>query len=113
MTVATDGAEMYASERARIAARDFPEGFDDVRAAEEFGRHMAGAETDHLLEMTAVDRARVFNLGYFTWVEQQGVAIDEFTARRDQSWWRALRAEIPRWDGLIREFNARTGVSVP
>ncbi len=112
MTVATDGAEMYASERARIAARDFPEGFDDVRAAEEFGRHMAGAETDHLLEMTAVDRARVFNLGYFTWVEQQGVAIDEFTARRDQSWWRALRAEIPRWDGLIREFNARTGVAV-
>jgi len=112
MTVATDGAEMYASERARIAARDFPEGFDDVRAAGAFGRHMTGAETDHLLEMTAVDRARVFNLGYFTWVEQQGVAVDEFTARRDQSWWRALRAEIPQWDDLIREFNARTGVTV-
>ncbi|MGA9078007.1 MAG: pyridoxal-5'-phosphate-dependent protein subunit beta [Acidimicrobiales bacterium] len=112
MTVATDGAEMYASERARIAARDFPEGFDDVRAAGAFGQHMTGAETDHLLEMTEVDRARVFNLGYFTWVEQQGVAIDEFTARRDQSWWRQLRAEIPQWDDLIREFNARTGVTV-
>jgi cysteine synthase len=112
MTVATDGAEMYASERARIAARDFPEGFDDVCAAGAFGRHMTGAETDHLLEMTAVERARVFNLGYFTWVEQQGVAVDEFTARRDQSWWRALRAEIPQWDELIREFNARTKVTV-
>ena len=74
VTVATDGAEMYASERARIAERDFAAGFDEVDAAEAFGRFMLGAESDHLLETTAVDRARIFDLGYFTWVEQQGIA---------------------------------------
>jgi cysteine synthase len=112
MTVATDGAEMYESERKRVTARDFPAGFDEVDAAEAFGRFMLGAESDHLLETTARDRARIFDLGYFTWVEQQGVAIDEFRARRDQSFWTALRAELPRWDDLIRAFNARTGVTV-
>jgi hypothetical protein len=112
MTVATDGAEMYASEQARIAERDFAAGFDEVDAAEAFGRFMLGAETDHLLETTAVDRARIFDLGYFTWVEQQGIAVDEFNARREQSFWRDLRTELGRWDELIGEFNARTGVAV-
>ena len=89
-----------------------PSGFDERSAAEAFGRFMLGAGTDHLLETTAVDRQRIFNLGYFTWVEQQGVGIDEFNARREQSWWRDLRTELPRWDELIREFNGRTGVAV-
>ncbi len=112
MTVATDGAEMYESERARIVSRDFSDGFDEVGAAEAFGRFLLGAGSDHLLELRARDRDRIFNLGYFTWVEQQGVAIDEFIARRAQSWWRALRGELARWDELIGEFNSRTGVRV-
>ncbi|HXZ83095.1 MAG TPA: pyridoxal-phosphate dependent enzyme [Acidimicrobiales bacterium] len=112
MTVATDGAELYESERARVRARDFSTGFDDDCAAGAFGQFVLGVGSDHLLDTTAADRARIFNLGYYTWVEQQGVAIDEFNARRDQSFWRGLRAGLPRWDELIREFNARTGVTV-
>ena len=34
----------------------------------------AGITDDHLLECATEDRNRIFNLGYFTWVEQQGVA---------------------------------------
>jgi cysteine synthase len=111
MTVATDGSQMYGSERQRIVARDFPDGFDEPAAAEAFGRWMLGMETDHLLETTRRDRERIFNLGYFTWVEQQGVPIEDFVARRAQSFWRGLRAKLPEWDELIREFNARTGVA--
>jgi cysteine synthase len=111
MTVATDGSQMYGSERERIIARDFPDGFDEPAAAEAFGRWMLGMETDHLLETTQRDRERIFNLGYFTWVEQQGVPIEDFVARREQSFWRGLRAKLPEWDELIREFNARTGVT--
>jgi len=112
VTVATDGAEMYGSERKRIVARDFSAGFTESCAAEAFGRFMLGATSDHLIEVTEVDRARIFNLGYFTWVEQQGVAVDAFNARRSQSFWRGLRGELEAWDGLIREFNAATGVTV-
>jgi cysteine synthase len=112
-TVATDGAEMYGSERAKITARDFPGGFDSVAAGEAFGRWMLAAGTDHLLETTKRDRERIFNLGYFTWVEQQGLSIEDFVARRDASFWSALRGKLPVWDEMIKEFNARSGVSVP
>jgi cysteine synthase A len=112
-TVATDGAEMYESERAKIEARDFPGGFDAVAAGETFGRWMLAAGTDHLLETTKQDRERIFNLGYFTWVEQQGLSFDDFVARRQASFWSALREKLPVWDEMIKEFNSRSGVSVP
>ena len=42
VTVATDGAEMYPSERERITARDFPGGFSTADATGVFGRWMLG-----------------------------------------------------------------------
>jgi len=112
-TVATDGAELYPSERAKVLTRDFSDDFDTVAAAEVFGRWMLAAGTDHLLETSNRDRERIFNLGYFTWVEQQGVSIEDFVARREASFWSALRDKLPKWDEMIKEFNARSGVSVP
>jgi len=112
VTVATDSAEMYESERAKVTARDFPGGFDAVAAGEVFGRWMLGAGTDNLLEMGTRDRDRVFNLGYFTWVEQQGLSVEDFVARRQASFWSALREKPREWDEMIKEFNARSGVSV-
>jgi cysteine synthase len=112
MTVATDGAAMYGSERERIAARDFPGGFEMADAAEAFGRWMLAAGTDNLLETTLADRERIFNLGYFTWVEQQGIPLPEFEERRDQRFWAGLRTLLPAWDAMIAEFNERTGLMV-
>ncbi|HLN68112.1 MAG TPA: pyridoxal-phosphate dependent enzyme [Streptosporangiaceae bacterium] len=109
MTVATDGAAMYGSERERIAARDFPDGFDVADAAEVFGRWMLGTGPGDLLETTLADRNRIFNLGYYTWVEQQGVPLADFEARRDQRFWTGLRDLLPAWDAMITEFNERTG----
>jgi hypothetical protein len=43
-------------------------------------------------------------------VEQQGVEFEEFLVRKDQQFWRDLRGIVPSWDGMIEEFNARTGV---
>ena len=51
-------------------------------------RHEASPE--HVLLMGPVERDRIFNLGYFTWVEQRGVALADFEARRDQAFWRGL-----------------------
>jgi cysteine synthase len=112
ITVATDGAAMYGSERERICSRDFPDGFRMIDAAEAFGRWMLAADTDHLLETTLADRDRIFNLGYFTWVEQQGVPLSDFESRRDQRFWTGLRDLLPAWDAMIEEFNQRTGLAV-
>ena len=112
VTVATDGAAMYRTEVDKILARDFPGGFGAREAAETFGRFLLGAGTDDLLELTPGERERIFNLGYYTWVEQQGVSIEDFVARREQGFWRGLRERVPAWDAAIAEMNARAGVRV-
>jgi cysteine synthase A len=109
-TVATDGAALYASERRRAEARYFGGVFDSLAAAEVFGEHVLGAATDRVRELSFEERNRIFNLGYFTWVEQQGVSIADFEARRNQGFWAAQRAQATHWDELITELNARTGV---
>ena len=109
MTVATDSALLYASERQNFLARRYPDGFDEVNAGEIFSRHLEGIVADHVLELTHLDRKRIFNLGYYTWVEQQGVGIDDFDRRRDQRFWRSLVDSVPAWDRLIDEFNAEVG----
>jgi len=111
VTVATDGAAMYGSELEKALRLHFHDRFDAVTAGETFGRSLAGAATDDLLELTHVERKRIFNLGYFTWVEQQGVTLPEFNARASQSFWDGLLSLVPAWDALIGEFNARSGAA--
>jgi len=107
VTVATDGAAMYGTEREKAVAKYFPGGFDDVAAGETFGRYMLGQATDDLLELGRIERERIFNLGYFTWVEQQGVSLKDFDARKSQTFWKDLQALVPAWDHRIDELNAR------
>jgi cysteine synthase A len=109
MTVATDSASLYASERQSFLAQRYGNGFDEVNAGEIFSRHLEGVVDDHVLELTYFDRKRIFNLGYFTWVEQQGIPIADFDRRRNQRFWRDQVDSIPAWDRLIEEFNAEVG----
>jgi cysteine synthase A len=110
ITVATDGAPLYDSERQLAVQKYFRGAFDEGAAAEAYGEHVLGAGTDNLAELGHIDRLRIFNLGYYTWVEQQGVSVDEFVARREQEFWRNVRSIVGEWDEMIDEFNARTGV---
>jgi cysteine synthase len=109
MTVATDAAEMYGSERSAYLARRYPGGFDEIDAAEIFGRTLSGVADDHVLELTHTERKRIFNLGYYTWVEQQGISVEDFDRRKDQAFWRSLTAAIPAWDAMIEDMNAEIG----
>lgn len=112
MSVATDGSEMYGSEKADHLASRYSEGFREADAAAIVSRFLLGAGTDHIEELDTVGRERIFNLGYFTWVEQQGVSLADFDARRDQGFWGTLHGMTPAWDAMIDEFNAETGVRV-
>ena len=77
--------------------------------AELYGRHLAGADTEHVLEATTRERERIFNLSYFTWVEQQGVGLADFEKRRSQAFWRGLHDLVQQWDEMIDAFNHDTG----
>ncbi len=106
VTVATDGAAMYGSEINRIVEERLGSRLDTIAAAEVVGQHLAGAGVDHVQELDKPGRDRLFNLGYFTWVEQQGVALPDFEARRQRSFWLGLRALVPVWDEIIDDLNA-------
>ena len=110
MSVATDGSDLYNSDRERIMSEYYAGGFEDADANDVFENHLVGLPTEHL-EMGEVERNRVFNLGYYTWVEQQGVDIPDFEARRSQEWWSGLRGLADKWDGMIEGFNEATGAS--
>ena len=106
LTVATDGADLYSTELEKIK-KDFVGSFDTTACAELYGQYFQGATTDHMLELSQRDKERIFNLGYYTWVEQQGVDLSHFEARRNQDFWDQhlqsmldLAEEIDRFNNL-------------
>jgi cysteine synthase A len=111
ITVATDGGAMYPSERAKTLAGRYRGEYSHTDAAEAFGQHLAHVSTEHMIDMTEADRRRVFNLGYYTWVEQQGTPFELFEQRRSQDFWRGLRRYVGIWDEMIDDFNARVAAS--
>ncbi len=105
LTVATDGADMYHTEMATAEEKYFTDTFGEVQAAETFGKNVLGAGIDHMQELGRFDRERIFNLAYYTWVEQQGTSLEDFDRRRDQSFWDGLLDYVPKWDCMIDRFN--------
>ncbi|MCL4765041.1 MAG: pyridoxal-phosphate dependent enzyme [Hyphomicrobiaceae bacterium] len=112
MTVATDPAAMYASEVRRYLQRRHNSGeMTGELAAELVGEHLLGADTENVLDATPRERERIFNLGYFTWVEQQGVALADFDRRKRQDFWTGLHRLVPHWDEMITAFNRDSGMA--
>ena len=106
LTVATDGADMYQSEMSAAEGKYFGGQFGEVEAAETYGRYLLGTTIDHMTELGRFDRERIFNLGYYTWVEQQGTSVEDFDRRRDQEFWDNLMHLVPIWDAMIDKFNS-------
>jgi cysteine synthase A len=71
---------------------------------------LLGADTENMLEATHQERERIFNLGYFTWVEQQGITLADFDRRKHQAFWRRLQDLVPQWDEMITAFNRDSGM---
>ncbi|MBV8449530.1 MAG: pyridoxal-5'-phosphate-dependent protein subunit beta, partial [Hyphomicrobiales bacterium] len=108
---ATDGAELYASEVRRYLERRHNTGeLSAEMAAELVGAHLLAADTENMLEATQQERERIFNLGYFTWVEQQGITLADFDRRKHQTFWRRLQDLVPQWDEMITAFNRDSGM---
>lgn len=105
LSVATDGAELYLTELEHAKEKYFPRGLDSSSIAMSFGQHLLGISTDNLIELSRVEKERIFNLGYYTWVEQQGVSVQDFDARRSQHFWDELMEQVPVLDAKIEEFN--------
>ncbi len=109
ITVATDSMEMYQSRLAEL--REAEGEFTPRAAAAAFARSLQGITTDHMQELSYVDRKRIHNLKYFTWVEQQGKTFEEIQAQwYDDDYWTSLHGRVDELDALIDAFNERVGL---
>ncbi len=110
VTVLTDSADMY---RSRVAELNELHGAYSVHeAAIDHNLHMLGLKTDNLLEMTYVERKRVHNLKYYTWVEQQARDVQDLNDLwyDTKGTWDAVHAQCGELDELIHAFNEATGL---
>ncbi len=109
LTVLTDSMELYGT---RIDEyREKSGEFTSFEAAETFARDLQGETTDNLQELTYVDRRRVHNLKYYTWVEQQGKTYNEIQEQwYEPNYWTDVQGQVDEIDALIDEFNGRVGL---
>ncbi len=104
-TVFNDSMAMYGSRLTELAAQ---RGAYDQRQADRDQDRLAGLAIDHMLELSQVDKRRVHQLKYFTWVEQLGKSVEELRAQWDdhRNYWGCLRTQSAELDRMIEHFNA-------
>jgi len=107
-TCLTDSAELYASRLAELRQSRGP--YAPTDAVAHHARYLLGVGVDHLRELSYRDRKALHNLKYFTWIEQQGKTVEELHRLWDPDFWTEVYAQAAEWDGLIEQFNDRTGV---
>lgn len=109
LTILTDSMELYSSRLAEMQA-EFGV-YTEGDAAMDYARYLQGVNTDHLLELSYVDRRRVHNLKYYTWVEQQGKTYEEILEQWHQGdYWKGVQTQVEEIDNLIEEFNKEVGL---
>ncbi len=109
LTILTDSMELYGS-RLEEMHQEYGE-YTENNAAADFARYLLGESTDNMLELSYVDRKRVHNLKYFTWVEQQGKTYNEILSQwYEPDYWIDVQKQVPEIDAMIEEFNSEAGI---
>lgn len=110
LTILTDSMELYGSRLVEMHD-EFGE-YHELNAAADFARYLQGVTTDNMIELSYVDRRRIHNLKYFTWVEQQGKSYEEIMAQwYDSQYWTNVQSQVEDIDTLIKEYNAQVGLT--
>jgi cysteine synthase A len=103
-TVFTDSMAMYGSRLEELTAARGK--YDQRQADRDFDR-LLGTSVDHVMELSQVDKRRIHNLKYFSWIEQLGKDTAELRAQWDdhRAYWGGLRAQVGALDAMIDDFN--------
>ena len=110
VTVLTDSAVMYKS-RVEELNEMYGE-YNEIEAAKDHALHMLGLRTDSMAELRYIDRRRVHNLKYYTWIEQQQMDVEDLNAQwyDVKNTWDAVHAQAEELDQYIEAFNEATGL---
>lgn len=110
VTVLTDSAVMYGS---RIEELNQMHGaYSTIEAQLDHNKHIFDLKCDNMMELNYIERKRIHNLKYYTWVEQQARDVKDL----NDLWydtagtWDTVHAQWKEMDELIDEFNEATGL---
>lgn len=103
-TMFTDSADLY---RSRLTELQEQKGaYTGLQANLDLEGCLRSQNYDNLLELGYWDRKRIHNLKYYTWIEQQGMELEDLNALwSPDTWEEILENEVEGIDELIREFN--------
>ena len=109
LTILTDSMELYGSRLSEMQAESGD--YQELNAAADYARYLQGVTTDNMIELSYLERRRIHNLKYFTWVEQQGKTYEEIMAQwYEKDYWTSVQAQVDEIDALIDEYNAKVGL---
>lgn len=109
VTVLTDSMDMYKSRLGELTEECGS--FSDVDAQVVYSKDLLGLNIDNMEELTYYGKKRIHNLKYYTWVEQQGKTYEEIQEQwYNDSYWTSIIDKADEIDGLIEEFNKKTGL---
>ncbi len=80
--------------------------YSEIQAAMDFSGPVAHQGIDFFKELSYYDKKSIYNLKYFTWVEQQGRSLEELKEQWEPAYWQTIfEEEVVLFDKLIAEFN--------
>ncbi len=100
-TIATDGIDRYYSVMEQMDAKCGK--MDAEEARRRYESIFLRQPIDYIREGTEHAKDCWANLKYYTWVEQQGKAVEELRAQRSPEYWQAQREQLAETDRLIRD----------
>jgi len=104
-TVFTDSAEMYLSRLEEL--NDERGKYSPLQAAIDYESCLLFQATDNFMELSYIDKKRIHNLKYYTWVEQQGKTYEEIQKQWDPAYWQeTFEQNLDEIDSAIEAFNA-------
>ncbi len=110
MTVFTDSMEMYQSRLQE--QRELHGYYSNVDAVKDYHAHLMRIRTDNMLELNYIQKRRIHNLKYYTWIEQQGKTLEELNRQwyDADKYWGEIHSMLPKIDALITETNEKVGL---
>ncbi len=109
VTVFTDSMELYQSRLQELNQKTGPYTRED--SLRDSYAHLQGQKIDNMLELDYMEKKRIHNLKYFTWIEQQSRELEELNNQwYDEDYWRNIPMLSKDIDELIVEFNEKTGL---
>lgn len=110
LTVFTDSMELYQSRLYEMRQKHGD--YSELDANRDYHVSILGQKTDNMLELNYLQKRRIHNLKYYTWIEQQGKTLKEL----DRQWydydnyWNSIHSQVAQIDEIIKEVNEKVGL---